>query len=83
MKEKKIDEIQANAVEVVKSLVKKRNWYGGKFERRLASYYKKAVLEDRLSYEMAVIILKELGYILKDSEVWIKPKQGRHQGAGL
>lgn len=67
--------IQLNAIELLKKIVTKRNWHGGKFERRLASYYKKAVLEGKLSYEMAVIILKELGYKLQQNEIWVRDER--------
>ena len=67
---KKKNEIEANAIEIVKGLVTKRNWYEGKFERQWANKYKKSAIAGTLSYEMAVKILTTLSYEKVKEEVW-------------
>ena len=62
--------IQNNALEILKEVVKKRNWYQGKMHRFLASETKRNLKKGKLSYEKASELLKLLGWQKIKEEVW-------------
>lgn len=68
------NDIQLNAIELLKKIVTKRNWHAGKIDRKLASKYKLFVFEERLSYTKACEILQILGYTKSAEEVWSIPE---------
>lgn len=64
--------IKENATEVLKEVMKQRNWHQGLIERRLAYETKKNLQSGKLSYEKAAEILKRLGWQKIKEETWQK-----------
>ena len=62
--------IQNNALEVLKEVVKKRNWYQNKIDRFLASETKRNLKKGKLSSERASELLKLIGWQKIKEEVW-------------
>ena len=63
-------QIQNNALEVLKEVSKKRNWYKGKIHRFLASETKRNLMRGKLSHERASELLKLIGWKKIKEEVW-------------
>jgi hypothetical protein len=59
-----------NAIDLLKEITQKRNWYDGKISRQLAFQYKKYLKENKISYKKAVEILEILGYEKINDESW-------------
>ena len=66
----KIMTIENNALEVLKEVVKKRNWYQNKIDRFLASETKRNLKKGKLSHERASELLKLIGWQKIKEEVW-------------
>lgn len=71
--------IKNNPIEILKTVVQKRNWHQGKIERRLAFETKKNTLADKLSYEKASKILELLGWEKIEEETWQRLQEKRLQ----
>jgi hypothetical protein len=59
-----------NAIDLLKEIVQKRNWYDGNISRQLAFQYKKYLKENKMSYKKATEILNILGYEKINDESW-------------
>jgi hypothetical protein len=66
--------MEGNAIEVLRHIVGKRNWYNGLYHRATADYYKKAVRLGKIEYSTAVNILTDLGYEIAAKEIWVRNK---------
>ena len=64
--------MEGNAIEVLRHIVGKRNWYNGLYHRATADYYKKAVRLGKIEYSTAVNILTDLGYEIAAKEMWVR-----------
>jgi hypothetical protein len=63
-------QIENNALEVLKEVSKKRNWYQGKISRSLAAETKRNLLKGKLSHEKASQLLTLAGWKKVKEEVW-------------
>lgn len=65
-----MNKINKNAIDLLKSVMEQRLWYGDKIERRKANTYKNLINKGKLSYEKSCEILLLIGYSKIKEEVW-------------
>lgn len=69
------DTIHENAVEVLRLIMRERNWHQQKYPSRKASGYKDLLKKGKLSYEKCSEILYLLGYKKIHEETWEKENE--------
>lgn len=65
--------VQANALDVLKEVMKTRNWYEGNISRTSAAEYKRNLPKGKVSYEKACELLNMIGYEKVEDEIWRRP----------
>lgn len=68
-KNKLMKQTQANALDFLRELTKKRLWHKNKISQRLASKHKQNLKNNRLTYEKACEILTQIGYTKVAEEI--------------
>lgn len=67
--------INANAVQVLAEIAKKRNWHEGKLTWTKAAHIKRRAATGELSYESAKAVLLMLGWEIAEPETWVLPAE--------